>query len=181
MELENNHPPKITDKLSFDLQVEKWIEEHGGGLMLYINGMIHNQTDAEDIWQETFIKVFKSKDLYRDEGFAKAWIYKIAKNTLIDFQRKKSKTPTIFEINERDRIDYEDATNVLQNKELNQRFEKAISNLPVEQREIYLLRQRSGMPFKDIAQLLDEPLNRILARMHLAMKKLNNVLEEYSK
>jgi RNA polymerase sigma-70 factor, ECF subfamily len=160
-----------------DEQTNLWIKSYGDSLMNYLYGMVLNWSDAEDIWQETFIKVFQSKNSYKNQGFEKTWIFKIAKNTLIDFTRKENRRPKIIEIQEEHSIDLEDASHSLENKEILKKLNQAVTNLPTGQREIYLLRQRSDLTFKEISTLLNEPQSRILGRMHLAVKKIKESIE----
>ena len=160
-----------------DEQTNLWIKSYGDSLMNYLYGMVLNWSDAEDIWQETFIKVFQSKNSYKNQGFEKTWIFKIAKNTLIDFTRKDNRRPKIIEIQEEHSIDLEDASHSLENKEILKKLNQAVTNLPTGQREIYLLRQRSDLTFKEISTLLNEPQSRILGRMHLAVKKIKESIE----
>ncbi len=138
--------------------------------------MLKNRSDAEDVMQDTFIKVFQNSNLYSEQGSPKAWLYRIAKNTLIDFQRKNLRKPQIVELKE-EHIRHEgDVSSVIEEKEMAHIFEKAINDLPPAQREVYFLRQRSGLSFIEISELLNEPKSRVLGRMHLALKKLKSIL-----
>ena len=74
--------PKTTD---FDTV----FADLGGAVLNYLLSMTGQRSDAEDLFQETFIKVHRSLDTYREKGWLKAWVFRIAKNTLNDHWRKK--------------------------------------------------------------------------------------------
>lgn len=156
---------------------ELWVQDHGPGLLSYLSSMLKERSDAEDIWQDTFLKVHQSMDRYIDQGQPKAWIYRIAKNCLIDHARGQVKKPTIVPIDEKHVLVHEEPVDSLISNEMKQQFLRAIHQLPEVQKEVYLFRQRSDLTFKEIATVLDEPQAKIVGRMHLAMKKLKEVLE----
>jgi len=156
---------------------ELWVQDHGPGLLSYLSSMLKERSDAEDIWQNTFLKVHQSMDRYIDQGQPRAWIYRIAKNCLVDHVRDQSKTPTMVPIEERHTLEHEEPIDSIISNEMKEEFIQAIDQLPEAQKEVYLLRQRSDLTFKEIAEVLDEPQAKVVGRMHLAMKKLKEVLE----
>lgn len=124
------------------------------------------------------MKVHQSMHLYRDRGGQeKAWLYKIAKNRLVDHYRFYSKRPNLVPIEVDHIMTEEEPVSQLSQEEMKLRFEAAIKDLPEPQREVYLLRQRSDLSFKDIAKMLDLPMTKVVGRMNQAMKKLKDVLE----
>ncbi len=157
----------------FDL----WVQDHGPGLLSYLSSMLKERSDAEDIWQNTFLKVHQSMDRYMDQGQPRAWIYRIAKNCLVDHVRGQSKKPTMVPIEERHALEHEEPIDSIISNEMKEEFIQAIDQLPEAQKEVYLLRQRSDLTFKEIAEVLDEPQAKVVGRMHLAMKKLKEILE----
>lgn len=155
-----------------------WVEAHGPGVLHYLRSMLRDAADADDIWQDTFLKVHRSMDRYQEQGEARGWIFRIAKSCLMDHHRRNSRRPKAVPVQEQDAMVDEGGLERLETRELADRFEAAIETLPAPQREVYLLRQRSGLSFKEIAEVTGEPQSRLLGRMHLAMKKLKTVLEE---
>ena len=77
-----------------------WVKDHGLGLLSYLRSVLARPEDAEDIWQDTFLKVHQSMDRYQDQGQARAWIYKIAKNRLVDHVRVQVKRPSHIPLDE---------------------------------------------------------------------------------
>ena len=155
---------------------DTWVQNHGPGLLNYLKSMMSQTADAEDIWQETFMRVHQSMDRYQDQGQEKAWIYRIAKNRLIDHARSQTKKPFIVPIEDKHAIEKDEPLDQLISGEKQHLFESAIQALPEAQKEVYLMRQRSDLTFKEIAEVLDLPMQKVVGRMNLAMKKLKDVL-----
>lgn len=156
-----------------------WVQDHGPGLLSYLRSVLAQPSDADDIWQDTFLKVHQSMDRYIDQGQSKAWIYKIAKNRLVDHARSHARKPRIVPIEEKHSSTEQEPLDEVMSTELESRLQIAIEKLPEAQREVYILKQRSALTFKEIAEVLGEPQSKIVGRMHLAMKKLSDVLETY--
>lgn len=139
--------------------------------------MLKGAPEAEDLWQETFLRVHLSLSDYREEGQARAWIFRIAKNCLTDHYRKAKRSPVQVELQEGDRTIEEEPHEVIHSQDLEKRFVEAIESLPEAQREVYLLRQREGLSFKEIEKVTGESRTRLAGRMHLALKRLHKVME----
>ena len=145
-----------------------------------------NEQDAEDITQETFVKVWGNiKKIDRQKSF-KAWMFKIARNTAIDLLRKKKTVPF-------SRFDGEDGKNaiiesladpgplaleIFERKGLAQEIAAAISELPSKYRAVFSLRQDSELSFQEIAESLGEPINTVKSRYRRALIALKSILQK---
>lgn len=155
-----------------------WVEDHGPGVLSYLRSMVRNATEADDIWQETFFKIHRSLDSYREQGEARGWIFKVARSCLTDHHRRNQRQIQVVPVQESDAMEMEGGPEVLGTRELAEHFERVIESLPHPQKEVFLLRQRQGMSFSEIEKITGEPKSRLLGRMHLAMKKLRQALPE---
>jgi len=145
----------------------------------YLNKLLPNQSSlVDDIFQDTWIVVIKKLPKYRDNQKFLAWSIRIAHNLTIDYFRKNKKISFIenVELERNIFLDTEEnALNKLEEKEMKVFVNKAIDNLPFEQKEVVLLRQ-NNISFKEIAVISDCSINTALARMQYAIKGLKVIL-----
>ena len=151
--------------------------------------MVRDRELAEDLAQETFVKVFNHLDSYNPKYKFSSWIFKIANNLAIDHLRKKalptvsldgSRHATTSEEAESSRISIasedENPEELLEAKELGEEIETAISQLRVEYRTAVLLRHVEGRPYEEIAEIMDVPLGTVKTYIHRARIELRELL-----
>jgi RNA polymerase sigma-70 factor (ECF subfamily) len=151
--------------------------------------MVRNRELAEDLSQETFIKVLNALDSYRPEYKFSSWVFKIANNAAIDHLRRReldtlslegsphAETPqaveaTALQIGERG----ETALEEVENKELGGEIERAIAKLRPEYRTCILLRHVEGRAYEEIAEILNLPLGTVKTYIHRARNELRITL-----
>ena len=135
-----------------------------------------SQYAAEELFQETTIKIWKGLKNYNGKNKFSSWIFTIAHNTAMDSFRKKKNNEIEIDENTLLVSNYTPDQNIVKN-ENNVLINRAIKNLNMKQKEVFLLRQHSGMKFKEIAKVTDQPLNTVLSHMNYAVKKLRKELE----
>lgn len=154
-------------------------------LFAWLVSSLSNRSDAEDLYQDIWLKIIKNAVSFKDVSF-KAWMWKIARNRVIDFRRKKRPDLTLdVTFNEDDQplvdriqsLDVGPATQV-ENDDLTQKVLTIVDQLPPAQREVFLLRVQAHLTFNEIAENLNIPLNTALGRMHDAMNKVKKQLME---
>lgn len=145
------------------------------------------RSQADDLFQQTWLKIIKGLPNYDEQGKFSSWLFGIANNCCIDAVRKQKRTLTthpgdrqqdVFESMPTESPDPEATT--IQNEEKSM-MEAALDLIPEEQRQVLLLRIHGEMPFKEIASLLNCPINTVLGRMHYAVRNLRKILEKNSK
>jgi len=136
--------------------------------------MVRDRALAEDLAQETFIKVLNGIKSYRPEFKFSSWIFKIANNAAIDHLRKRSLdtlsidgSPTA-----------ETPLQGVENRELGTAIEHAIARLRPEYRACILLRHVEGYSYEEIADTLDLPLGTVKTYIHRARNELRSYLED---
>ena len=147
--------------------------------------MVRNRELAEDLSQETFIKVLNALESYRPEFKFSSWVFKIANNAAIDHLRRReldtlslegsphAETPqmveaTALQIGERG----ETALGEVENRELGGEIERAIAKLRPEYRTCILLRHVEGRAYEEIAEILNLPLGTVKTYIHRARNEL---------
>jgi len=123
---------------------------------------------AEDVCQETFVRLFRALPRYRDEGRFRAWVFRLATSALIDATRARKRRPVSLEP-EIIADPSPDPLAGLERAEQLAELAEAVQGLPFDQRQVVVLRTQSGLTFREIAEALDAPLGTVLARMHRAI------------
>lgn len=137
-------------------------------LYAFILSLTLNKEDAEDIMQETYIKIRGSCHLYKSQGNPMAWIMKIAKNIfLMKIRQEKNKETVEFD-ECRDML----ALNQISSTEDRLLLEHLFQYISEIDRNIIILHIVAGMKHKEIAQMLQMPVGTVLSRYHRAMKTL---------
>jgi RNA polymerase sigma-70 factor (ECF subfamily) len=151
--------------------------------------MVRDRETAEDLAQETFIKVLNAIARYRPEFKFSSWVFKIANNTAIDHLRRReldtlslegsphASTPDAIEATTLQVSDgSETPLDEVEARELGAEIEVAINQLRPEYRSCILLRHVEGRPYEEIAEMLDLPLGTVKTYIHRARHELREAL-----
>jgi RNA polymerase sigma-70 factor (ECF subfamily) len=160
------------------------VESYSGRVFGVIYRQCGDRELSEEITQATFVKVVRKLDGYQESGRFESWLFRIATNRLRDEMRRRKRhaTPTDFAATPPEALGWTDESDQPQRQlEASERADElhaAIAKLPEADREILHLRYTADLGFKEIADLLDQPLGTVLARGHRALKKLKALLAE---
>jgi RNA polymerase sigma-70 factor (ECF subfamily) len=170
---------------------ELLVTRHRRPVFNFILRFVRDPAQAEDVTQETFLRLIKGADAYERQAKFTTWLYTIARNLCIDAARrgKHRKAASL----DAPLGDDEGSVSLLdlvpdgaagvdrqaQSRELAVRMRAAIEALPDEQREIFLLREVADLQFNEIAAVVGCPENTVKSRMRSALEKLRDALEEY--
>lgn len=166
--------------------IEQLIHRYKSKVYTYIILIVKNQHLAEDIFQETFIKVIKSllDGKYKENGKFLSWVIRIAHNLIIDYYRKTKQLNTIsrddFEIDIFNSKKFSGSTieDHLINNQITKDIKNLIDELPADQKEVILLRHYCGLSFKEIAEQTNVSINTALGRMRYALINLRKLIKE---
>ncbi len=156
------------------------VQKYQRPLFTFLLRLVGNQQSAEDLFQDTFVRVLRALPGYKEDGRFSGWLFGIANNLAVDLLRHRRVHRGHFQ-DDGDAlaaaIDYHSATDAeVEKAELAHLLENALQQLSEKQRQVFLLRQHSEMSFKEIAAKLGEPLNTVLSHMHYAVTKLRQQL-----
>lgn len=153
--------------------------------------MVRDRDSAEDLAQETFIKVLNHVDRYRPEFKFSSWLFKIANNVAIDHLRRRTMdtvsidgsryattTDQVEASTMRLAADQESALEELESRELGSAIERAIAQLRPEYRACILLRHVEDRSYEEIAATLDLPLGTVKTFIHRARHELRQTLQD---
>jgi RNA polymerase sigma-70 factor (ECF subfamily) len=151
----------------------------------FILKMTEGRCDADELFQEVWFRAIRSLDSYRDNRFL-SWLFRIAHNLIIDRARREKPTVSIHDSDPED--DEPAAAQLPANgpgpdreaagRDLGLRIREAVSRLPDEQREVFLMRTEADMPFREIARIQGTTIGTALARMQYALAKLRQGLKD---
>ena len=149
-----------------------------GRLAGYLARMCGNGANADDLLQETRIRIWRGLRTYDDRKRFGSWLFTIAHHVTIDHLRRCARAPA--ELSELPEIGSStDPSSDLMARELEQVLADAVDKLPEKQRRVFLLRQHGTLKFREIAELTGEPLSTVLGHMSYATAKLQRIVREY--
>lgn len=162
------------------------IERHKLKIYNFIYSKVFDREIAEDIFQDTFIKVIRTlkRGVYQEEGKFLPWVMRISHNLVIDHFRKSNRIP-IFE--SKDEFDIfqiigDDVPNIessMIDKQVVEDLRKLIVELPSDQREVLTMRLYKDMSFREIAEITGVSINTALGRMRYAVINIRKLIEEH--
>lgn len=161
------------------------IARHQKRVYSYILHSVKNKELAEDIFQDTFIKVINTlkSGTYKEEGKFVQWVMRIANNLKIDYYRKVQRMPIFDSNQDYDIFDFLNETSPsIEQKiitdQINSDIKDLIQYLPEEQRQVLKMRIYEDISFKEIADLTDVSINTALGRMRYALINLRKLIKE---
>jgi len=166
--------------------IEVLINRHRSKVYTYILITIKNQQLAEDLFQETFIKVIQSLrgGKYKDNGKFLSWVIRIAHNLIIDHFRKEKQMNAIsnddseVDLFNSKKLSDSNIEELIIHSQIKSEVRVLINELPDDQREVVLLRHYGGLSFKEIANQTDVSINTALGRMRYALINLRKLIQE---
>lgn len=165
--------------------LEQLIRRHKNRVYAYILMVVKDKELAEDLFQDTFIKVINTfrTGQYKEEGKFLQWVMRISHNLIIDYFRKSKRIPVVensdeFDIFERVRIPVASIEDQMITEQIHKDVKNLIDYLPREQREVLIMRHYGDMSFKDIAEVTNVSINTALGRMRYALINLRKLVRE---
>jgi len=155
-----------------------------------IYNMVHNEQDAWDLAQDSFVKAWKSIKRFRGRSSFYTWIYRIVMNVTIDWLRKKQVKGAGVEFDDAIQLrEVNPASKTLpkaeplpyermERTEVRARIDNAITQLSPEHRAVILMKETEGMQYHEIAEALGCSIGTVMSRLFYARKKLQNLLKD---
>jgi len=166
---------------------ETLVQRHKMRIFTSVLAVVNDHYLAEDIFQETFIKIIKSvkSGKYNHEDKFLPWALRIARNLAIDSIRSKKRMPNVVNS---DGYDLFETLNMFEPSQEDQQIQKEetqllhswINELPIEQKEVLILRNYAELSFKEIAAITETNINTCIGRMHYAIINLRKMMEKSS-
>ena len=164
--------------------LEILILRHKQRIFSFIYSKVQDRDVSEDIFQDTFIKVINTLKMgkYNEEGKFLPWVMRIAHNLIIDHFRKGNRMPTFQNTDEFDIFSVLSDTdlsaeNKLIKNQIHEDVKKLIEELPVDQKEVLMMRIFKDMSFKEISEQTNVSINTALGRMRYALINLRKMID----
>jgi RNA polymerase sigma-70 factor (ECF subfamily) len=161
--------------------VELTFAEHYPRIRRYVQSVVHDPADAEDLTQETFLRAHRRRDSLRDHDAALAWLYSIATHVCLDRLRQRARqaeAQSQVEVEAVARPDPAPAAALrVEQEEMSSCVQAYVGELSDSYRAVLLLHDGEGLTSREIAALLGESTGSVKIRLHRARKRLQRVLE----
>ena len=153
------------------------VEKFRSPMYWHIRRMVISHEDAEDVLQETFIRIFRAMGDFRQESSLTTWVYRIATNECIRFlNRRKEQAVSTEEVQEElmgklmasEYVDYDNAMEV--------KFQQAILSLPEKQRLVFNLRYYDELKYEEISRITDTKVETLKSNYHFAKEKIKEYM-----
>jgi len=172
--------------------IDKLVKEYQPKLKAFIRKQIGSSDEADDILQDVFYQLIKTlKDTFNPIEHVSGWLYRVARNLIINKGKKKKEEELPFyqDINADNEIIKEFSEVLFNEYSPSPEFEylrsivwteleNALSDLPIDQREIFELTELDGIPVKEISKITGVPVNTLLSRKHYAVLHLREQLAD---
>lgn len=165
---------------------EELLKRHKQKIYTSIYLFVKDDSLAEDIFQEVFIKIIDTlrKGKYNHEGKFSQWAMRISYNLCVDYFRRSKRRPTVqptetFDIFDVLKITEDNAEQQMIKSQTHRKIRSLVDMLPPEQREVVILRHYADMSFKEIAKLTRVSINTALGRMRYALINIRKLVEDH--
>ncbi|UPQ79105.1 sigma-70 family RNA polymerase sigma factor [Flavobacterium azooxidireducens] len=148
-------------------------------LYAHIRNIVLNHDDADDVLQNTFVKVFRNLNGFKGESKLFSWIYRIATNEALTFLQQKSKR---FQTTNEDYLMQQtekmQADEYFDGDEIQLKLQKAIAMLPEKQQLIFKMKYFEELKYEEISEILGTTVGGLKASYHIAVKKIEEYLSQ---
>jgi RNA polymerase sigma-70 factor (ECF subfamily) len=168
---------KQGEQMAFSTLVNRW----KGRVFQYALRYSNDRFFAEEVMQRVFIQVYQKLDQLRDPDKFKWWMYKIISNECFSEGRKLKRNNELIQPSESlpDATDGRDPYYLYHRNERGKVVLMALQSIPVEQRQVIIMKEYDGMKFREIAEVLEESENTVKSRLYYGLKAMRNILMKH--
>ena len=166
---------KESQAKAFEVLVNTYKER----LYWHIRRIVLDHDDADDVLQNTFIKVYKNIDNFKGESKLYSWMYRIATNESLTFLKQKSRKMGISDEELKNRMVENLQSDVyFEGDEIQLKLQKALATLPDKQKLVFTMKYFQEMKYEEISEALETSVGALKSSYHLAVKKIEAYLKE---
>lgn len=168
---------QLKDKQTVDTAFRILMTQYKERLYWHIRKIVLNHDDADDILQDTFVKVYKNIETFKGDSKLYSWLYRIATNESITFLNKKAKEQHIdSESLHSQLVNNLQSDEYFEGDEIQLKLQKAIALLPQKQQLVFNMRYFDEIKYEDMAEILETSVGALKASYHHAAKKIEEFL-----
>ncbi len=154
------------------------VSQYKQRLYWQIRNMVLDHDDADDVLQNTFIKIFRNINSFKGDSKLHTWMYRIAANESITFLNKKAKRNNISIDNLKDNAVRKLESDVyFEGDQIQLQFQKAIATLPDRQRLIFTMKYFEDHTFEELSEILETSVGGLKSSYHIAVKKITEFIK----
>ena len=167
----------LLDPKTQNTAFQKLMSDYQRPLYSHIRNIVLNHDDADDVLQNTFVKVFQHLKNFKGESKLFSWMYRIATNEAITFINKKAKrNGTTSEAMQTRIVENLRADTYFDGNEIQIKLQKAIHLLPQKQQLVFKMRYYEEIKYEDMSEILGTSVGALKASYHHAVKKIENYM-----
>ncbi len=167
----------LLDPKTQNVAFQKLLSDYKRPLYSHIRNIVLNHDDADDVLQNTFVKVFQHLKNFKGESKLFSWMYRIATNEAITFINKKAKRNGLTSEALQTRIvENLKADDYFDGNEIQIKLQKAIALLPQKQQLVFKMRYYEEIKYEDMSEVLGTSVGALKASYHHAVKKIENYM-----
>jgi len=171
---------ELQNKQTLESAFRKLVSEYKQRLYWHIRKIVLTHEDADDVLQNTFIKVYKNIGSFKGESKLYSWLYRIATNESITWLNKRAKHLQIESEELQQQLVNNLQTDVyFDGDEIQWKLQKAIAQLPLKQQLVFNMKYFDTMKYKDISEILETSVGGLKANYHHAVKKIEKYLKTH--
>ena len=164
---------RLKDPLTREASYRLLVSTHKQRLYWHIRKIVLNHENADDVLQNTFIKVFRHIDGFKGESKLYSWMFRIATNESISFLNKEAKHLKMdMQTLQEQRVDNLKADVYFDGDEIQLKLQKAIVSLPQKQQLVFNMKYFDDLKYEEISEILDTSVGALKASYHHARKKI---------
>jgi RNA polymerase sigma-70 factor (ECF subfamily) len=177
--LESELIKKLKSKKTVDSAFRELVTLYKERLYWHIRNIVKSHDDADDVLQNTFIKIYKNIDSFKGDSKLFSWMYRIATNEAITLINKNAKRLQVTNEEIQDIAIKNLAADVyFEGEEIQLKLQKAIATLPQKQQLVFNMKYFEALKFKDISEILETSEGALKASYHIAVKKIEDYLTQ---
>jgi RNA polymerase sigma-70 factor, ECF subfamily len=166
----------LNEKISYERGFRLLMQKYQEPLYRHIRRMVFNHDDADDVIQNTFIKVYRNIERFEGKSKLFTWLYRIATNEAITFLNSKNRkeTDTLDSTQTAHLANRLQADVFFDGDEIQMKLQQAMAVLPDKQRAVFNLRYYDEMPYEEMSEVLETSVGALKASYHHAVKKIES-------
>lgn len=177
MQEEKDFIKELLDPKTQNIAFQKLLRDFQKPLYNHIRAIVLNHDDADDVLQNTFVKVFQNLKNFKGESKLFSWMYRIATNEAITFINKKAKrSGTTSEAMQTKLIENLQADIYFEGDDIQLKLQKAISILPEKQQLVFKMRYYEEIKYENMSEILGTSVGALKASYHHAVKKIEDFM-----
>lgn len=163
-----------TKDFAFNIIIKSYQER----LYWHIRKIVINHEDADDVLQNTFVKIWKGLHRFREDSKLFTWLYRIATNESLTFLKQKKRRYFVSFVDVENQLKNTlESDNYFSGDEIQMKLQKAILTLPEKQRLVFNMKYFDEMKYEDMSEILETSIGALKASYHHAVKKIENYLK----